>query len=154
MNTQFEIVKESKQPQNLADGQNFKKVDLGKFADLGKYIMENKDLNMKNEGKLFLHDLLGLTGCEISMNYAPVGYKVPFKHTHKQNEEVYIVLKGKGIFEIDGEKIEIQEGSLLRVSPAGVRTMENTSDSEMIFMVIQTKTNSLEKFTLTDAQIV
>ena len=154
MNTQFEIVKESKQPQNLADGQNFKKVDLGKFADLGKYIMENKDLNMKNEGKLFLHDLLGLTGCEISMNYAPVGYKVPFKHTHIQNEEVYIVLKGKGIFEIDGEKIEIHEGSVLRVSPAGVRTMENTSDSEMIFMVIQTKTNSLEQFTLTDAQIV
>ena len=154
MNTQFEIAKESKQPQNTAEGKNFKKVDLGGFTDFGKYIMENKELNMKNEGKLFLHDLLNLTGCEISINYAPVGYKVPFKHTHKQNEEVYIILKGKGVFEIDGEKMDIQEGSVLRVASDGVRTMENTSDGEMIFMVIQTKMNSLEQFTLTDAQIV
>ncbi len=154
MNTQFEIAKESKQPQNAAEGKNFKKVDLGSFTDLGKYIMENKELNMKNEGKLFLHDLLGLSGCEISLNYAPAGYKVPFKHTHKQNEEVYIVLKGNGVFEIDDEKINIEEGSVLKVSPDGIRTMENTSDTEMIFMVIQTKENSLEQFTLTDAQIV
>ena len=45
MNTQFEIAKESKQPQNTAEGGNFKKVDLGGFTDFGKLlsILYNSD---------------------------------------------------------------------------------------------------------------
>lgn len=100
MNTKFEITEESKQPQNPETGENFQKVDLGPFKNFNEYIIENKDLNLKNEGKIFLHDLLNLTSAEISINYAPVGYKAPFKHKHNQNEEIYIVLKGKGLIEI------------------------------------------------------
>lgn len=119
---------------------NYQTLELGKIEDLGE--------------KVFLHDTLNLSGAEISLNKVAKGYKVPFKHKHKQNEEVYIILSGKGIMEIDNDRIDIQEGSVIKVTPEGIRTLENTSDSELIFIVIQTKSNSLEGFTMTDAEIV
>lgn len=154
MNPKFQITEESKHPQNLEKGNNFQKVDLGFFKNFGNYTMENKDLNLKSEGKIFLHDLLDLTSAEISINYAPVGYKAPFKHSHSQNEETYIVLKGKGVLEVDNKKLEIQEGSIVKIAPNGVRTIENMSDEDLIFIVIQAKANSLEQFTLLDGKIV
>lgn len=154
MNTNFKIAEESKQPQGLEAGKSFHKVDLGEFKKISEYVIENKDLKLRSEGKIFLHDLLNLTSAEISVNYAPVGYKVPFKHTHTQNEEIYIVLKGKGLIEVDDVKLTVQEGSVVKINPEGVRTMENTSDEELIFLTIQAKANSLEQFTLTDATII
>ena len=43
-----------------------------------------------------LHDKLGLTGVEVSINTLPAGAGVPFVHAHKQNEEIYGILSGKG----------------------------------------------------------
>lgn len=45
-----------------------------------------------------LHNLLGLTGCEISVNTLPEGAAVPFVHAHIENEEIYIILEGQGEF--------------------------------------------------------
>ena len=63
---------------------NFKNVEIGTMAELGK--------NYEN-GKAFLHDLLELTSCEISVSSMPAGIKLPFNHKHIQNEEIYIFLK-------------------------------------------------------------
>ena len=53
-------------------------------------------IDMKgNRGEL--HDLLNLTGAEVSCNTLPAGASVPFVHHHTQNEEVYLILEGKGI---------------------------------------------------------
>ncbi len=73
---------------------NFKKEEIGTMAELGK--------NYEN-GKAFLHDLLGLTSCEISVSSMPAGIKLPFNHKHIQNEEIYIFLKGEGIMTLDNE---------------------------------------------------
>ena len=61
-----------------------------------------------------LHDLLHLTGAEISVNELPAGACVPFVHAHKQNEEIYAVLAGKGHAVIDGETVELNAGDFLR----------------------------------------
>ena len=53
---------------------NYQKEELGKLHDIIK--LEN--------GKVFLHDLLKLTSCEISINTVPKGFKVPFNHKHKR----------------------------------------------------------------------
>ena len=58
---------------------NFKNLEVGNLAELGK--------NYEN-GKAFLHDLLGLTSCEISVSAMPAGIKLPFNHKHRQNEEI------------------------------------------------------------------
>ena len=100
---------------------NYKKAELGKLDDLIK--LEN--------GKAFLHDTLELTSCEISLNTVPKGFKVPFNHKHKQNEEVYIILKGEGKMIIDGQDIIVKEGSVIKVAPQAARTIENTSDNDL-----------------------
>ena len=52
--------------------------------------MENfKMVEVKDAPRVELHNLLGLTGCEISINELPAKAAVPFVHAHKQNEEVY-----------------------------------------------------------------
>ena len=49
-----------------------------------------------NESRVELHEVLGLTGAEVSVNNLPAGAGVPFVHAHKENEEIYGVLEGAG----------------------------------------------------------
>lgn len=121
---------------------NFKNVETGKVNEIGKKY-EN--------GKVFLHDLLELTSCEISINAMPAGVKIPFNHKHKQNEEVYIFLKGEGTMTLDGKVIEVKEGSCVKVLPNAVRTMEAKTDIQ--YICVQAKAGSLEQFGLGDGQL-
>ncbi len=153
MDKQFEFSQDGKQPRNIQEGKNFIKADLGNINDLGAYAMENKELGIKSEGKIFLHSLLNLTGTEVSINTFPAGYEAPFKHSHKSNEELHIILKGEGVIEVDGEEVTIKEGSVMNIKPQGVRLIKNTSNEDLVVVIIQTAQNSLCGYTLTDAII-
>lgn len=74
-----------------------------------------------DDARTELHDQLGLTGAEVSINNLPAGTGVPFVHSHKQNEEIYVVLSGKGKAVIDGETVELAEGDWVRVALAAKR---------------------------------
>lgn len=100
-----------------------------------------------------LHDILALTGAEISVNQLPAGAGVPFIHSHKNNEEIYGVLEGRGKAVIDGETVELAAGDWLRVSPAAKRRFSAAADCQISFICIQVKENSLEEYTQDDAVI-
>lgn len=106
-----------------------------------------------NEARVELHELLGLTGAEVSINNLPAGVSVPFVHSHKKNEEIYAVLSGKGKAVIDGETVELAQGDWVRVSPAAKRQFSAADDSAICFVCIQVKANSLEGYTAEDAVI-
>ncbi|MBQ1510376.1 MAG: cupin domain-containing protein, partial [Selenomonadaceae bacterium] len=53
-------------------------------------------ISVAKDARTELHDQLGLTGAEISINNLPAGAGVPFVHYHKKNEEIYFVISGKG----------------------------------------------------------
>lgn len=99
-----------------------------------------------------LHDLLGLTGAEISVNNLPAGAGVPFVHAHKKNEEIYGILAGRGQVVIDGETIELTAGDWVRIAPEGKRQF-SAADSGMSFICVQVKAGSLEEFTGSDGVI-
>jgi len=121
---------------------NFKNIELGKINE----IIKNYD-----NGKAFLHDLLELTSCEISVSSMPAGIKLPFNHKHFQNEEIYIFFKGEGTMTLDNEVIKVKEGSCIKVLPQVVRTMESKTDLE--YICIQAKEKSLEQFGFNDAEL-
>jgi mannose-6-phosphate isomerase-like protein (cupin superfamily) len=73
----------------------------------------------------------------------PANAFVPFYHQHKENEESYIFLKGKGQMQIDDQTFDVQEGSIVRVATAGSRTLRNISDEDLYFICVQAKENSL-----------
>lgn len=100
-----------------------------------------------------VNEALSLTGSEISVNQLPAGVSVPFVHSHKRNEEVYIILSGKGVFYIDGDEFEVGEGDVVRIDPAGERCIKADEQGAIKFICIQTEANSLVQFTLNDGLI-
>ena len=109
--------------------------------------------NIGNEGRVELHETLSLTGAEISINNLPAGASVPFVHSHKNNEEVYGILSGKGKVIIDGEEVSLTAGDWVRISPTAKRQFFAADDEGISFACIQTKENSLEGFTADDAVV-
>ncbi len=107
--------------------------------------------NIGNEGRVELHEKLSLTGAEISINQLPAGASVPFVHSHKNNEEIYGILSGKGKAVIDGEETELAEGDWLRIAPAAKRQFFAANDSGITYVCVQVKENSLGSFTADDA---
>lgn len=104
-------------------------------------------------GKHFLKDMLGLTGCEISINSMAPGAGMPIYHQHQENEEVYIFIQGKGQVQVDGEVIEVQEGSIVRIAPNGERIWRNNSNEPLLYIIIQTREKSLNQYGLGDATV-
>ncbi len=109
-----------------------------------------RKISVAEEPRIELHDKLGLTGAEISINILPAGTNVPFVHSHKQNEEIYAVLEGKGRAVIDGESVELQQGDWLRLAPIAKRQFFAAADTALKFICIQVKENSLEGYTMSD----
>lgn len=133
--------------EELAKGQNYTAVNIGKFDSLLDYSAGD------TKGKVFLKNQIDSSGAELSFQLLPAGTELPFFHTHKQNEEIYIVLKGKGQFQIDDEVFPVSEGSIIRIAPKGKRSLKSAKDSQMVYMVIQMKENSLEQWTMDDGEL-
>lgn len=112
-----------------------------------------KKIGKQGGARVELHDALGLTGAEISINVFPAGASVPFVHSHRQNEEIYAILEGEGKAEIDGETVPLAAGDWLRVAPAARRRFFAAEKSAIKYLCIQVKANSLEGYTASDAII-
>ena len=80
----------------------------------------------------------------------PKGVSIPFVHAHKRNEEVYIVLKGKGQLYIDGDEFDVEEGNVIRIDPAAARCLKADSEIPIRYACIQTEAKSLVQFTEND----
>lgn len=106
-----------------------------------------------NEARVELHDLLKLTGAEVSINTLPASASVPFVHSHKQNEEIYGIISGKGSAVIDGEIVELNAGDWLKIKPEAKRQFSASSESSISYICIQVKENSLLAFTADDAVV-
>lgn len=107
--------------------------------------------NTGNEGRTELHEKLSLTGAEVSVNQLPAGASIPFVHSHKNNEEIYGILSGKGKAVIDDQEVGLAAGDWLKISPAAKRQFFAADDSGVTYICIQVKENSLESFTADDA---
>ncbi|MCT7585454.1 cupin domain-containing protein [Aliarcobacter butzleri] len=133
---------------------NYTAIDLGNLDELMEYSLIHKINKQKIEGKVFIKDATDATGTEISFNSLAPKAEQPYFHIHKKNEETYIILKGYGYFQVDGNCFEIKEGSVILVAPSGIRGIKNNSDETMIYIVIQSKENSLEEHTTDDGERV
>lgn len=110
-------------------------------------------VSSENAPRVELHEKLGLTGAEISINTISAGECVPFIHSHKQNEEIYFVIAGSGKAVIDNEEIDLVSGDWVRISPVAERQFFAAKNNSISYICIQVKENSLEEFTANDAII-
>lgn len=141
-----------KQIEKLSENKNYTAVELGSLDELMEYNLVHPVRKHLIEGKVFLKEATKSTGTEISFNMLPPQSEQPYFHIHRKNEETYIILKGFGFYQVDDDCFPIKEGTVVRVAPAGSRGIRNSSDETMIYMVIQSKENSLEEYTTSDGE--
>ena len=55
--------------------------------------------------------------------YAP-GSRSPFGHSHREQEEAYVVVAGSGRMKLDEEIVELKRWDVVRVAPSVVRAIE------------------------------
>jgi mannose-6-phosphate isomerase-like protein (cupin superfamily) len=120
-------------------GKHFTAAHFGKFTDMHRYEINNPKLPRPLTGKVFLRQHLDFTGLEISLNNFKAGATMPFSHKHGTHEEAYVFVKGSGQIQIDGETIDVHEGSVVRIAPPASRIWRNNSKEDLYFVVIQAK---------------
>ncbi len=124
-------------------GAHFTCFHAGPMEGRTQFRLEPPDVPLPARGKLFLRSLVGSAGLETSLNVVPPGKGIPFLHRHQHNDEVYIVVAGRGQFLVDGACIDVAEGSVLRLGPAAARAWRNNSDAPLYFLCLQYRADSV-----------
>jgi mannose-6-phosphate isomerase-like protein (cupin superfamily) len=53
------------------------------------------------------------------------------RHYHRSTEEIYVVLKGSGRMEVDGDTRMVRRGDAVLIPPGAWHTLENNGSSEL-----------------------
>jgi mannose-6-phosphate isomerase-like protein (cupin superfamily) len=56
------------------------------------------------------------------------------RHYHERSEEIYLVTKGSGDLEIDGESVRVRPGDAILIPPGAWHTLENNGTSELTIL--------------------
>lgn len=141
-----------KQIQKLADAESFSAINLGKLADVKDYVLQLGP-DIKIPGKVFGGQAVGATGGEFSFQVFAPGQETGFLHAHKNHEELYFFIGGKGEFQVDGKVFPVEEGSVVRVAPEGRRSVRNNGTEPLVMLCVQYRGNTFTAEDATDGNI-
>lgn len=136
-----------KEIKTIEKGSNFSAADFGPLADIKDYVLQLGP-DVKIPGKVFGGQAVGATGGEFSFQVFVPGQETGFLHTHKNHEELYFFLKGKGEFQVDGDVFPVGEGTVVRVAPEGRRSVRNNGTEPLVMLCVQYRGDT---FTASDA---
>ncbi len=136
-----------KESKLITKAANVTAVDFGKLDEIKDYTLQLGP-EVTIPGKVFGGQAVNATGGEFSFQSFAPGTETGFLHTHKNHEELYFFLGGKGEFQIDGEVFPVGEGSVVRVAPAGRRSVRNNGTEPLLMLCVQYRS---ETFTAEDA---
>lgn len=142
-----------KKIENIAEAANYKAMNMGHLNELNEYVLAiGPDINIP--GKVFGGSALGTRGSEFSLQSFMPGSETGFLHTHKNHEELYFFLSGHGEFQVDGDIFPVDEGSVVRVSPHGRRSVRNNGDTPLVMLCIQYRATDFTAEDAADADIL
>ena len=142
-----------KEIQTITTAQNFSAINIGQLSQLGEYEL-HLGPNVVIPGKVFGGAALHTTGSDFSFQIFPAGAETGFLHTHKNHEELYFFLHGKGEFQVDGQVFPVEEGSVVRVAPAGKRSVRNNGTEPLVMLCVQYRGNTFTTDDAADADIL
>ena len=131
-----------KQAEMIVKAKNVSAADFGKLSELGNYLLELGG------------GVLGATGADFSFQLFQPGTETGFLHTHKQHEELYFFLGGTGEFQVDGQVFPVCEGSVVRVSPEGRRSVRNNGSTPLVMLCVQYRGSTFTTDDATDGVIL
>ena len=68
--------------------------------------------------------------------YQPMAHVEP--HTHKVQEQIYHILDGEGLMELEGERSMVAAGDFVFIPPGIKHAIYNTGTTDLTFFVITT----------------
>jgi DNA mismatch endonuclease Vsr len=98
--------------------------------DVGSNFDGPPDLEFRHASKA-----LGLEQSGLSFQRIPPDYRFPVGHTHKTQEEVYVVVGGSGRMKLDDEIVEVGRWDAVRVPPGVWRGYEAGPDGLEILVI-------------------
>ncbi len=141
-----------KEMKKRAEGENFIAVDFGKMSEVKDYVFQFGDVQIP--GKVFGGQAVGATGGQFSFTCFNPGEEVGFYHTHINHEELYFFLGGRGEVQVDGQTIPVEEGSVVRVAPAGKRSVRNNGSEPLLMLCVQYRGGTFTADDATDGVIL
>ena len=101
-----------------------------------KYHKKTYDLENLPYWLTFLRDDVKLSSVGMGFARLPIGKGYTFLHKHEVQEDIYIVLSGKGIIYLDGELIDLSPGDVVRVDPEVYRALKANDESELVCLIM------------------
>ena len=90
----------------------------------------------KVKDKEFLSRRMGCKGVGFSyVRYKP-GEGAGYVHRHRVQEEVFIAVEGNGTIIMDGKRMAMPQGTIIRVSPSVYRAIGNDSAEDVVFLIL------------------
>jgi mannose-6-phosphate isomerase-like protein (cupin superfamily) len=80
-------------------------------------------------------EVLELEESGLTFQSLPPGYRFPFGHTHREQEEVFVVVGGSGRMKLDDEVVEVARWDAVRVPPGTWRGYEAGPDGLELLVV-------------------
>lgn len=90
----------------------------------------------KVKEKEFLSRPLGCKGVGFSFVRCKPGEGATYVHRHKVQEEVFLTVQGNGTIILDGKRIAMPEGTIVRVGPTVYRAIGNDSNKDVVYMIL------------------
>jgi mannose-6-phosphate isomerase-like protein (cupin superfamily) len=78
---------------------------------------------------------LGLERSGLTYQRVPPDYRFPYGHSHKTQEEIYVVVRGSGRMKVDDEIVELSEWDAVRVPPGSWRGYEAGPDGLELLVI-------------------
>ena len=78
---------------------------------------------------------LELENSGISYQRIAPGFRIPWGHTHKVQEEVYVVVSGSMLAKLDDEVVELKQWDALRVPKDTMRSFEGGPEGAEVIAV-------------------
>jgi len=98
-------------------------VNLNDVEDMGPKFGYAPNLQAR-----FAGSVLGLEKSGLSFQRLAPNFRMPFGHKHKQQEEVYVVVRGSGRLKLDDEIVDVKELDVVRVPGEVMRAFEAGPD--------------------------
>ena len=111
---------------------------MSKYTVLKVGDVEDQGPNFGLQGKMearFLRVDLGCEECGVTYLRLAPGFRIPFGHTHKVQEEVYVLVSGSARIKLEDDIHELEPWSAVRMSKDVTRGLEAGPDGAEFILV-------------------
>jgi len=102
---------------------------------MGDYTLKHYDIDAATLLQPLKSDL-GLEAVGVSLARMEPGMGYPYFHAHKEQEEIFICLKGTGTIIVGDEEVSVKAGDFMRISADVPRAIGNKTSEACTFLIL------------------